>query len=127
MLDIIVEEVYSELLFGPVYNPISLLSVIDRLPRHQQRHFVDSVLRHVARHLSAIADRVQKSSSIEDEMAVAGAASVITVLIGQNDFLKEYLISWLVGGAGGLGDCLPILKAVIAAIGVDQGVFHCLR
>lgn len=69
-----------------------------------------------------MADRVQKLSSTEDEKAIAGATAVIALFTRQNDFLKEYLISWLVGTADGLGDCLPLLKAVIAAIALDQGV-----
>ena len=62
-----------------------------------------------------------------DSRILGGAAALIAGITKDSDLLKESLLSWLEGSAGGTTNCVSLGRAVITALASDQGFTPALK
>lgn len=121
--DSIIKEILNSLLLQNICHQPQFLSLLSRLPNFEQRNFLHSVLKILARdYLSAEITTEADSEWWEpDKNIVAAAAGLIHIILAKEEARKNHLIAWLTGSSGaGIGDGIAIRRAVLAALAEDK-------
>lgn len=99
------------------------LSLLNCLPNFEQRSFLHSVLKILAKdYLSAeITTEADCGWWKSDKEVVAAAATLISIFLAKEETRKNHLITWLTGSSGaGIGDGIAIRRAVLVALAEDR-------
>ena len=104
------------------YRP-QFLKLIGNLPSFDQRNFLFSLLKIISRDYlsSPLTTEADSQWWKSDASVVAAAASLITLVVAEDEARKNLLISWLTNSSGaGVGDGIAIRRAVLAALAGDK-------
>lgn len=97
--------------------------LLSSLPTFEQRNFIYSLLKLVSRdYLSSIITSEDDSHWWQaDEGFVSATASLINLVLDNEEPRKSHLMTWLTSSSGaGVGDGIAIRRAVIAALAADK-------
>ncbi|OCK84672.1 hypothetical protein K432DRAFT_319798 [Lepidopterella palustris CBS 459.81] len=93
-----------------------------KLPAHEQRQFLNSAMSVIARQYLSSLPETRDDTSLKPSRAISGSAGLIRELIGENEFLKDYLVSLLVSSTrSSIDSSLAVRRSAIAAISPDNG------
>jgi telomere length regulation protein len=127
-IDIIVKEILDNLLLPSVNDSTAFRELLGSLPSIEQRNFLYSCLK--------IASKGYLSSEITTEadskwwqsntVTISAVAGLINLVLGNDDVLKQQLLSWLTVSGAGVGEGIAIRRAAIAVLTEDKNMMELL-
>ncbi|KAH7364529.1 telomere length regulation protein-domain-containing protein [Rhexocercosporidium sp. MPI-PUGE-AT-0058] len=121
--DSIVMEIVSSLLLREKERKPQFLKLIRSLPNFDQRNLIFSLLKIISKnYLSSPLTTEADSGWWKSDAAIVGAAaSLISLVVADDQARKNLLISWLTSSSGaGVGDGIAIRRAVLVALASDK-------
>lgn len=104
------------------YKP-QFLKLVGSLPSFDQRNFLFSLLKIISRDYlsSPIKSDADSGWWKSDTSIVGAAASLISLVVAEDEGRKNLLMSWLTNSSGaGVGDGIAIRRAVLVALAGDK-------
>ncbi len=124
-IDTLITELYTSLLLGDRALWTTLHTLIQSLPAYDQKGFLDTILRDLARRYfsSSVGAIPEKESLLGNTSVVGGVAALIAGLVEHNPLLKSQLVHWITATNGEYAaEGLDVRRAVIATIATNQGI-----
>ncbi|KAH9220457.1 telomere length regulation protein-domain-containing protein [Leptodontidium sp. 2 PMI_412] len=117
--DSIIKEILSSLLLQEKECKPQFLKLIGSLPSFDQRNFLFSLLKIVSRDYLSSPQTTEADSRWwkSDASIIGAAASLISLVVADDEVRKNLLIYWLTNSSGaGVGDGIAIRRAVLVAL-----------
>lgn len=124
-LDVLIDELLFALVLEEKDSMPKLKNLVKSLHAYEQKSFLKSILRSVAKMSDAAIDQPWNLTSLENSSPeIAGSAAVLQDLLSNNEFLLDYLVELLINlESSPLIGSNTIQRAAVACIAKDEGVF----
>ena len=124
MIDTLITEIYTSLLFGQRALWTTMHNLIQSLSAYDQKATFDTILRDLARKFlqGGVNGIGHHDSLMSNASTISGVAAMISRLTQNNALLEEHVVHWLTNTSGEyVGLSLEMRRAVIATLATSQG------
>ena len=124
MTDQLLRAAFSDLLSGDHRSLQDCKSLIARLSAREQRTFLYSVIRILAKQQLQTSALSKHPTREGQSKAIGGVASLLEAIVGDVPGLQDNLVEWLVGlSADAVGQVHNAHRAVIAVLSSKPGLY----
>ena len=111
--DHVVDAIFGRLLAGEVECLDTMAQIIYKIPSHDQRKVINSILRSISSKISSVQG---------DQHVINGFAALLRSLVGDKPNLQDTLIEWLSSASGGaVSTDVNTRRVVLAALSSYAG------